>query len=340
MRLTRPLPLRGDRMMERRTFLATVAGGLLAAPLGAGAQQAGRVYRLGYLAGWSLQAHDDALEQALDRMGWRRGQNLLIEYRFTEGKYERYPASADELVRLKPDVIVAPQTAAVLAVQKATASIPTVMIFVAEPVGLGLVQSLARPGGNITGTTLWGGWQIFAKQLQLLREVAPRVSRVAVLWNPANHPAHHLVLRSVEAAARSMKIELHPQGVRALEEFAGAFAAIAQAGAGALLEISDPVFFTHRARLAELAIRAGLPTMFGLRQSVEAGGLMHYGATSAEMIQRAATHVDRILKGADPAVLPVEEPTNFELVINLKTAKALGLTIPQSLLQRADQVIE
>ena len=326
--------------MDRRAFLGTVAGGLLAAPLAAEAQQAGKVYRIGYLAGWSRQAHDYELERALGRLGWILSQNLHVEYRWTEGKYERYAPLAAELVRLKPDVIVAPQTAAALAAQKATSSIPIVMVFIAEPVGLGLVRSLARPGGNITGTTLWGGWEIFAKQLQLLREVAPGVSRVAVLWNPANRPAHALVLKSVDAAARSMWIDLHPQGVQTRDELEAAFATIVQAGAGALLEISDVLFFTHRARLAELAIRSRLPTMVGLRQSVEAGGLMHYGSTSSEMLQRAATMVDKILRGADPAVLPVEEPTKFELTINLKTAKTLGLTIPPSLLLRADQVIE
>jgi putative tryptophan/tyrosine transport system substrate-binding protein len=287
-------------MMDRRRFLLTSLAGALAAPLVAGAQQAGRVYRVGYLAGWSRQTHDYELERALGRLGWIMDENLFVEYRWTEGKYERYAALAAELVRLKPHVIVAPQTAAALAMQKATSSIPIVMVFIAEPVGLGLVQSLARPGGNITGTTLWGGWEIFAKQLQLLREVAPGVSRVAVLWNPANRPAHALVLKSVDAAARSMWIDLHPQGVQTRDELEAAFATIVQAGAGALLEIS----------------------------------------TSSEMLQRAAAMVDKILRGADPAVLPVEEPTKFELTINLKTAKALGLTIPPSLLQRADQVIE
>jgi putative tryptophan/tyrosine transport system substrate-binding protein len=326
--------------MDRRRFLLTSLAGVLAVPLAAEAQQAGRVYRVGYLSGWSRQTHDDELERALGRLGWILGENLFVEYRWTEGQYERFAPLAVELVRLKPHVVVAPQTAAALAAQKATLSIPIVMVFIAEPVGLGLVQSLARPGGNITGTTLWGGWEIFAKQLQLLREVAPGVSRVAVLYNPANRPAHPLVLKSVDAAARSMQIDLHPQGVRTREEFEAAFAAIVRAGAGALLEISDVLFITHRARLADLAIRSRLPTMFGLRQSVEAGGLMHYGSTSAEMLQRAATIVDKILKGADPAVLPVEEPTKYELVINLKTAKALGLTIPPSLLARADQIIE
>jgi putative ABC transport system substrate-binding protein len=215
-----------------------------------------------------------------------------------------------------------------------------VMIFVAEPVGLGLVMSLARPGGNITGTTLWGGWEIFRKQLQLLREVAPRIGRVAVLWNSANRPAHHLVLRSVETAARSMDVELQPEGAQGPEEFDRAFAAMRQGHAGALLVISDLAYLPHRARIAELAIKSRLPTMFAFRWDVEAGGLMSYGPDQAEMVRRAATYVDKLLRGVKPADLPVEEPTKFNLAINIKTAKVLGLTIPQTLLLRADQLIE
>ncbi len=324
--------------MDRRAFISGITCAFLTAPLAAAAQQAGRVYRVGYLTGSTVQS-DEELEQALDRLGWIKGRNLAIEYR-SAGTYERYPALAEELVRLNVEVIVAPPTAAALAAQKATRTIPIVMIFVAEPVGLGLVQSLARPGGNITGTTLWAGWEIFRKQLQLLKEAAPRIGRVAVLWNPANRPAHHLVLRSVETAARSMNIELQPEGAQGPEEFDRAFAAMRQGHAGALLVISDLVYLPHRARLADLAIKSRLPTMFAFPWDVEAGGLMSYGPDSAEMLRRAATYVDKILRGAKPADLPVEEPTKFDLTINLKTAKALGLTIPPSLLQRANQVIE
>jgi putative ABC transport system substrate-binding protein len=300
--------------------------------------KAEKIYRVGYLSGGASQL--EVLEQALSDLGWVKGRNLAIEFRSAAGKYERLPALAGELVRTNVDVIVAPTTAAALAAQKATASVPVVTIFVAEPVGLGLVQSLARPGGNVTGTTLWAGWEIFAKQLQLLKEVVPRVSRVAVLWNPANRPAHHLVLRSVETAARSMNIELRPHGARSPEEFDNAFAAIMQDRAGALLVISDGVFLSHRLRLAELAVKHGLPTMFAARQDLEAGGLLRYAPDLAEMVRRAATYVDRILKGANPANLPVEEPTKFELGVNLRTARALGLTIPPSMLLRADQIIE
>jgi putative ABC transport system substrate-binding protein len=324
--------------MNRRRFLMTAVVGAMAAPLAAEAQPAEKIYRVGYLSGGASQL--EVLEQALSDLGWVKGRNLAIEFRSAAGKYERLPALAGELVRTNVDVIVAPTTAAALAAQKATASVPVVTIFVAEPVGLGLVQSLARPGGNVTGTTLWAGWEIFAKQLQLLKEVVPRVSRVAVLWNPANRPAHHLVLRSVETAARSMNIELRPHGARSPEEFDNAFAAIMQDRAGALLVISDGVFLSHRLRLAELAVKHGLPTMFAARQDLEAGGLLRYAPDLAEMVRRAATYVDRILKGANPANLPVEEPTKFELGVNLRTARALGLTIPPSMLLRADQIIE
>jgi putative ABC transport system substrate-binding protein len=329
---------RANSVISRRTFVAVVTGGFLVTPLTAESQTTGRVHRVGYLTGSTIQV-DDELERALDRLGWIKGRNLAIDYRSAE-TYERYPALAEELVRLNVEVIVAPPTAAALAAQRATRSIPIVMIFVAEPVGLGLVMSLARPGGNVTGTTLWAGWEIFRKQLQLLREVAPRTGRVAVLWNPANRPAHHLVLRSVETAARSMSIELQPEGAEGPEDFDRAFAAMRQGHAGALLVISDLVYLPHRARLAQLAIKSRLPTMFAFRWDVEAGGLMSYGPNAAEMVRRAATYVDKILRGAKPADLPVEEPTKFDLAINLKTAKALGLTIPPSLLHRTDQIIE
>lgn len=332
--------MRVDELENRgsRTRLAAAALilAVVAATLPADAQSLGK--RIGYLTVGPNQADDD-LERALRNLGWIKGQNLTIEYRWAEGKYERLPTLADELVRLNVDVIVAPPTAAALAAQKATRSIPIVMIFVAEPVGLGLVQSLARPAGNVTGTALWAGWEIFAKQLQLLKEVVPGATRVAVLWNPANPPAH-IVLRSIETAARSMRIELQPHGARGPSEFDSAFAAMRQGNAEALLFISDLAYVPHRARLAELAIKSRLPTMLSNRWDMEAGGLMYYGPSVVDMIHRAATHVDRILKGAKAADLPVEEPTKFELGINLKIAKALGLTIPPSILARADQVIQ
>jgi putative ABC transport system substrate-binding protein len=329
-----------ERIRRKRTCL--VAAALVVAvltPSFAGeAQPVGTGRRIGYLTVGPRQP-DEELERALRDLGWIKGQNVVIEYRWAEGKYERLPALAHELVQLNVDVIVAPPTAAALAAHKATRSIPIVMIFVAEPVGLGLVQSLARPGGNVTGTTLWAGWEIFAKQLQLLKEVVPRATRVAVLWNPDNPPAH-ILLRSVATAARSMNIELQSQEARGPGEFDGAFRAMRQGHADGLLFIPDLAYLPYRIRLVELALASRLPTMLSTRWDMEAGGLMYYGASMVGMVHRAATHVDRILKGAKPAELPVEEPTKFELGINLRTAKALGLTIPRSLLVRADQIIQ
>jgi putative ABC transport system substrate-binding protein len=324
-------------------LLVTLAIGLLAASLWADAQQAGKVYRVGYLGPPTRKSVEHVVqefEQGLSRLGWVLGQNLLIEYRWAEGKYERLPALAAELVQLKVNVIVAPSSAPILAAKKATSSIPIVMIVPGDPVASGFVQSLARPGGNITGTTLFAGLEIVGKQLQLLKEAVPPVSRVAVLWNPAN-PGLKPVLREVETAARSLNIELQPVlEARRPEDFDNAFAVMRREHAGALFVLGDPMFVVHRARLAELATMSRLPTMFILREFVEAGGLMAYAANQRDLFRRAAVFVDKILKGAKPADLPVEQPTKFELVINMKTAKALGLTIPPSVLVRADQVIE
>jgi len=328
--------------MDRRAFLCTVAGGLLAAPLGAEAQQSGKVYRVGFLLHGSRGPRDpliQAFEQALRERGWVPGENLVIVYRSAEGQYDRLPALAAELVRLEPQVIVAVSTAAARATKDATSRIPIVMWGVSDPIGAGLITNFARPGGNVTGITITPTWEIMAKHLQLLKEVVPRARRIAVVWNPAN-PAMAPGVRAVEKAAPSLGVELQVVGVQTPAEFEPAFRTMTQARADAIVIFQDSTFFTHLARLADLAVRHRLPSMCGLDGYAKAGGLMAYGVNFAEAYRQAAGYVDTLLRGANPADLPVEQPTKFHLVINLQTAKALGLTIPPSLLQRADQVIE
>ena len=329
-------------MMDRRLFLGTLACGLLAAPLAAEAQQTGKVYRVGFLSnGWSTTSPQvvAAFRQGLRELAWVEGQNIVIEYRWAEGRSDRLPDLAAELVRLRVDVLVASAAAATRAAKEATTTIPIVSVAVQDPVALGSVQSLARPGGNITGPTLTGGLAIGGKQLELLKEIVPGVSRVAVLWNPSN-PMLLQQLRDTQSAARSLNVQLQVVEARSPDEFDRAFSRITRGRAEALLVSADPMFAAQGTRLANLAARNRLPAMYGLRRHVEAGGLIAYGANELDVWRRAATYVDKILKGAQPADLPMEQPTKFELIINLKTAKALGLTIPPSLLARADQVID
>ncbi len=329
-------------MTGRRTFLRVVAGGLLAAPLAAQAQQAGKVYRIGYLSASSDTSNPhvrEAFRQGLRELGWVEGQNIIIEYRWAEGRFDRLPDLAAELVRLQVDVIVAAPTPAALAAKNATGTIPIVGMSLTDPIGLGLVASLARPGGNVTGVSYSVGAEIFGKDLELLKEVVPKVRRVAVLSNPAS-PARPLTISNVKGAARSLGLELQLLEARGPGDFDGAFAAMTKERVGALLVVTDPAFIPHRARLVDLAARNRLPSIFTQREDAEAGGLMSYGPRLSDVHRRGATYVDKILKGAKPGDLPIQQPTKFELVINLKTAKALGLTIPPSLLQRADQVIE
>jgi putative tryptophan/tyrosine transport system substrate-binding protein len=316
--------------------------GLLVAPFATEAQQSGRVYRVGYLSTPTRESVEHGLAaflRTLRELGWIEGQNLIIEYRWAEGNVERLPALAAELVRYKVDVIVAPAGSAALAAKNATSSIPIVMIFASDPVEMGLVASLRRPGGNITGTTFTPGPEIFGKQLQILKEAVPHASRVAVLSNPAD-PSFALQVRQVEATARSLGIRLQHVEARGPEEFDGAFAAMARERADALLVTGTSTFLAHRTRLAELAVKARLPTMHSFRESVEAGGLMAYAVNMADFVGRSAVYVDKILKGTKPADLPIEQPTKFELIINLKAAKALGITVPQALVLRADEVIQ
>jgi len=328
--------------MNRRSFIGTLAGGLLAAPLVAEAQPAGKIYRIGYLSPGAPTSNPlviAAFQQGLRDLGWVEGQNIDIEYRWAAGRFDRLPDLAADLVHLKVDVIIAAPTPAALAAKNATGTVPIVAVSLTHPVELGLVGSLARPGGNVTGLSYSVGADIFGKDLELLKEVVPRVRRVAVLSNP-DSPAQPLTVRNVKDAARSLGLQLQLLEARGPEGFDGAFAAMARERVGALLVVQDPAFIPHRARLVDLAAKNRLPSIFTQREDAEAGGLMSYGPSLSDLYRRAGTYVDKILKGANPGDLPVEQPTKFELVINLKTAKALGLTIPPSLLQRADQVIE
>ena len=319
--------------------LVILALGVLAAPLAADAQPAGKVPRIGVLLTLYSPAEDSpqAFRQGLRSHGYIEGQNIAIEWRSAEGKYDQLPALAAELVRLKVDVIVADVTRATLAARQATATIPIVMMANADPVGSGLVLSLARPGGNITGLSIMLP-DISAKRLQLLTEAVPTISRVAALCNPAT-PYHKTLMKEIAAAAPSLRLQPLPIAVQGPGEFEGAFSAMARGQVDALFVADDPMFVTSRTRLLELAAKSRLPTMFAHRDFVTAGGLMSYGPSLSDMFRRAATYVDKILKGAKPADLPVEQAARFELVINLKTAKALGLTIPPSLLLRADEVV-
>jgi putative ABC transport system substrate-binding protein len=305
--------------------------------LGAQAQQAGRVYGIGVLSPLSAEALPlGSLREGLRELGYVHGKNIAFEYRFAEDRNERLPGLASELVRGKPDLIVSHGTLATRAAKQATSTIPIVMVSTGDPVGTGLVASLARPGGNVTGlSNIDVG--LAAKRLELLKKALPKVSRVAVLRNPA---IGDLQFRETEAAARSLGIEPQLVEVRDPRELDGAFSAMANARVDALTVIADTMFLSQRKQIANLAMTQRLPSVFARNENVEAGGLMSYGSTLADLYRQAGTYVDKILKGARPADLPVEEPTRMYLVINRKTAKALGLTIPQELLQRADQLIE
>ena len=316
--------------------------GLLAATLAAEAQQAAKIPRIGYLA-TSLTApyQHDAFLQGLRDLGYVEGRNVVIEYRDAEGKLEGLPALAAELVALKVDVIVAAAgTLAALAAKQATKTLPIVFIAVGNPVTSGLVTSLARPGGNLTGLSAVSP-ELTSKWLELLRQAVPGVSRVAFLWQPGGlGAADKEVLKEADVAARALGVRLQFVEARSPADIDRAFSDMTRARAGALTVLSTPMFGSERRRLVDLAAQNRLPTMFSFRSYVDAGGLMSYGPNLADLFRRAATYVDRILKGAKPGDLPVEQPTKFELVINLRTAKTLGLTIPRSVLARADEVIQ
>jgi putative ABC transport system substrate-binding protein len=328
--------------VDRRRFLLTSLAGALAAPLAAGAQQAGKVSLIGYLAA-DLAANThrlDAFRQGLRDLGYVEGQNIVIESRSAEGDLARLAALAAELVRLKVDVLVGDSTPPALAAKHATRTIPIVLAAAADAMGSGLVASLARPGGNITGLSFLGP-ETVAKCLQLLKELVPGITRAAVLSHPGNpsEATRKIILKETEVAARALALRLQFFEARGPDDFERVFSEMTRARAGGLAVLTSIMFFSERERLVEFAAKYRLPAVYPWREPVDTGGLLAYGPNLPDLSRRAAGYVDRILKGAKPADMPVEQPIKFELVINLKTAKALGLTIPPSLLARADQVI-
>jgi putative tryptophan/tyrosine transport system substrate-binding protein len=330
-------------MIRGVALIAVLALSLLAAPLAAEAQQAAKVARIGYLGNTQGPHLREAFLQGLRDLGYVEGRNLVIEYRDAEGKADRLAALAAELVALKVDVLVTEggSTVAALAAKQATRTLPIVFASVADPVASGLVTSLARPGGNVTGLSGVAA-QLFGKRLELLTQAVPGVSRVAVLWLPGalGERTDKDMLKEAEAAARALGVRLQFVGARGPADIDRAFSDMTMARAGALTVLPSNVFLREHRRLVDLAARHRLPAVYSWREVVDAGGLMSYGASRTDSSRRAATYVDKILKGAKPADLPVERPRTFELVINLKTAKTLGLTIPQSVLGRADHIIE
>ncbi len=321
-----PIVRRFSRAIVAVFTVATVALSLLPVSFAAEMQQSAKTYRIGLLTAGAAET----LRQSLRELGYIDGRNVVLEIRETEGRAERLDDLASELARLKVDVIVATYPAAVFSAKRATATIPIVMVNTPDPVQLGLVASLARPGGNITGLTTLSV-DLSVKQLELLKEAVPRASRIAVLWNPDN-PWHPVTVKGLREGGRSLGVQLQTLQVRGPSEFDNAFQAMTRERARAVLVLADPMTFVHRTRLANLAVKHRLPLMGGPRGYTEAGGLMSYWADGTELSRRAASYVDRILKGARPDDLPIEQPTKYELVVNLKTAKALALTIPPSLL--------
>jgi putative ABC transport system substrate-binding protein len=330
-------------MNNRRKLIVALGAGALAVPLASFAQkQPTKVYRIGFLfvGNPAAAAHFlEAFRQGLRELGYVEGKTFVLEVRYSEGRFERLPELARELVGLKVDVIVTPNDVAIAAVKRETQTIPIVMATSTDPVGTGFVASLARPGGNVTGLSSISP-ELSGKRLELLREVVPGLSRVAFLWNPDVRGAL-LDYKETEGAARSLRLQLQSVEVPRAEDLDRAFSAITNQRAQALvLPAGNPVAFANAGQIASFAQRNRLPSIYAQMEYVDAGGLMSYGPSTPEMYRRAAIYVDKILKGAKPADLPVEQPTRFELVINLKTAKALGITIPQSILARADKVIE
>jgi putative ABC transport system substrate-binding protein len=327
--------------MNRRTFLCGLTLGTLALPLAAEAQQAGKVYRIGMLETRSTvlnAANVDAFRQGLRELGYKEGQNVEIVYRSSDGRDERFPGLASEMVRRQVDLILTRGTPAALAAKSASRTIPVVMAASGDPVGSGLVASLARPGGTVTGLSS-ALTEVYAKRVELLSELLPKLARIAAIFNMGN-PVTSPQWNVVETTARSLGIEAQLLDVRRPEDLPGAFAAAAKQRAQALVVGLDGVTQGNLRPIAELAAKHRLPSIYGAKEYVDVGGLITYGASDHDMYHRAAAFVDKIFKGAKPADLPVEQPTKFELVINLKTAKALGLTIPPSVLQRAEEVIQ
>ena len=328
-------------MNSKKTFCFVLGVMLVMLCSSAQAQPTNKVARIGFLAAPSragMSHLSEAFLQGLRELGYVEGKNIAIEYRWADGKFERLPELAAELVRLKLDVIVAALTQASLAAKAATATIPIVTVAVANPVDSGIIASLARPGANITGTSVMND-EVVGKQLELLKEALPTISRVGAMWNPANPVFQKLQLRALEVTSRALNVSLQKVEARDQEEIERAFKALAKARTRALHVLPDPVFTAHRGRVADLALRHRVPAVSGTKESAEAGLLMSYGPSFPESYRRAAIYVDKILKGAKPGDIPVERSTKFEFVINLSTAKQIGVTLPQSLLYRADKVI-
>ncbi len=326
-------------MKRGLVVLIVLALGTPAAPLTAAAQQPAKAPRIGVLLVGSVESsrsYFEAFRQGLRDLGYVEGKTIVVEPRYAEGKADRYSVLAADLVRTKPDVLVTGGPPAIRAMRDATKTIPIVMAATGDAVGYGFVQSLARPGGNITGMSFLNT-ELSAKRLELLKEALPKISRVAVLMHTTTEAE---ALGATEAAARLLRVQLHILKVRGPDEFEGAFAAASKRRAEAMDVLASPVLFAHRKALVNLGAAHRLPAVYQWKEFVEDGGLLSYAPSLTDMYRRAATYVDKILKGAKPADLPVEQPTRFELVINMKTAKALGLKIPQSVLFRADQVIQ
>jgi putative ABC transport system substrate-binding protein len=326
--------------MKRREFITLLGGATAMWPLAARAQQAGKLPTIGFLGAATQQAVSHwvvAFERRLRELGWSEGRTIAIEYRWAEGRSDRFVEIAAEFVRLKVDIIVTYATAPTLAAKQATSIIPIVFATAGDPVGTGLVASLPRPGGNITGLSNQQA-DLAGKRLEFFREIVPTFRNLAIMGN-VNAPASLLEMKEVETAARALSLEVDTIEISKAEEIAPVFATLKDR-AGALYVVGDPLIFTNRVRINTLAVGAQVPTMYNFREYVEAGGLMSYGPNFPDLFRRAAEYVDKILRGAKPSDLPVEQPTRFDLVINLSTAKALGLEVPTKLLSLADGVIE
>ena len=323
--------------MRRREFISAVAGATVW-PLAARGQHTGKMWRIAFITHAPNPDHDDELFESLRALGYVEGQNIVVERRYAQGKAERFQEFAAEMVRLKVDLIITSTTPAALAAKSVTTTIPIVIPTAIDPVGTGLIASLARPGGNITGGAILTG-ELAAKRLELLKEVISSLSRTAVLWNNAN-PANALAWRETQDAANALGVTLQSHEVKGPKDFEVAFDRMTKERLDALFVLDDALTIQYRNEIADFAIKKRLPSVFAARDRVEAGGLMSYGPRYSELMRRAAALVDKILRGAEPANLPMEQPTTFELVINLKTARAIGLTVPPPLLARADEVIE
>ena len=328
-------------MVARRTFLGMLGVGIAAVPLTADAQMAGKPYRIAYLGNSSATQEADlvaAFRQGLRELNYVEGQNIVIDFRWAEGRYERFPTLLADAIRLNPDVIVTAGTPGALAAKNATKTIPIVLAVIADPIRVGVVPSLARPGGNITGSATMLH-DLAGKRLELLKELVPRVSRIAVIWNPSN-PANLSLIEELKDAAAKLRLTIEPMvgGINDRELQKG-FAAIAAARPDALAVEPDRALLVHRAQITAFAAKRRLPAIYPYREYVESGGLASYAPNFPELFRRAAGYVDKVLKGAKPADLPIEQPTTFEFILSVKTAKVLELPVPQSLLLRADHVI-